>query len=286
MVGGASWSSSTVTRRPDGEVVADFPQRAPREPHAGERPVVQHRAVVARERPGHALDDGRTVDDEAPAALRGRALAEGQAAMLREVGGSHRRAVLLQVPGLRDDDAPAFADLHSHQLAVGLLAEPDRAVESFRDEVGDAVGQFERDRELGMLGDEARHERGDVRATEARRRGDAQVSRRLLAARRDGALGVLEFAQDPLAVLQEGDAFRRQRQAARGALDQLDAQPGLERIEPATDHRRRQALVPGRGAQAAALRDVHERGDFLERVHRRRWGGFVRPGKRCCAVDC
>ena len=124
-------------------------------------------------------------------------------------------------------DAPAFADLHSHQLAVGLLAEADRAVESFRDEVGDAVRQFERDREPRMLGDEARHERGDVRAPEARRRGDSKVPRRLLAARGDGAFGILEFAQDPLAILHERDAFRRQRQAARGALDQLDAQAGL-----------------------------------------------------------
>ena len=228
---------------------------------------MQHRAVVARDRPGDAFHCRNAVDDEAPAALRRRAVAERQAAMLGEVGRPHRRAVLLQVLRVRHHHASALPDLHPHELAVGLLAETDRAVESFGDEVGDAVRQFQGQRELRMLGGEARDEGRDVHAPEPRRRRDTEMAGRLLAPCRHRALGVFQFAQDALAVLQERGALGSQRKAAGGALDQLDAEARLERVEAASDHGRSQPLVTGGGAQAAALSDVHEGGDFLERVH-------------------
>ncbi len=90
---------------------------------------------------------------------------------------------------------------------------------------------------------------------------------RLDAARGDGGLRRLEFAQDALTVLDEGRALRRQRQAAGGSLQQLDAQPRLERIQTATDHRRCDPLVAGGGGQAAALHDADEGRNLLEMVH-------------------
>jgi hypothetical protein len=50
--------------------------------------------------------------------------------------------------------------------------------------------------------------------------------------------------------------------SARGPLQQLDAQPGFERVEAAPDHGRRDALGARRRRQAAARDDLDEGGNL------------------------
>jgi hypothetical protein len=53
------------------------------------------------------------------------------------------------------------------------------------------------------------------------------------------ALGVGQFVEDALTVFEKSLPFKGQRQLARRAQQQLDAEAGLESIEPTPDHRRR-----------------------------------------------
>jgi hypothetical protein len=55
-----------------------------------------------------------------------------------------------------------------------------------------------------------------------------------------------------LAILEKGLPLEGNGQLARGAQQQLDAEPGFQRIEPAADDGRRHAFDAGSRRQAAA----------------------------------
>ncbi len=181
-----------------------------------------------------------------------------------------RRTAQAQVLGRGHAQAPVLGQAHADQRGVGQIAHPHRAVEPLGGQVDHAVAQIERDRDIGMQLAIARHQRRHVAPPETGRRGDAQVAAGLHAARRYAGLGVRELHQQALAVFQESAALVRERDAPRGAHQQLDAEPLLQRIEPAPHDGRRHALGLGRGRQAAPRRHRHKGFHGLELVHRAR----------------
>lgn len=101
---------------------------------------------------------------------------------------------------------------------------------------------------------------------EPRRRPTRAMPARLHAARRHARLGVLHLVDDALTVLQKRRAFERQRDLARRAHEQLHAEPLFQRIEPPSDHRRRDAFCLRR--RKTALRGNRGEGfDLLESIH-------------------
>ena len=118
-----------------------------------------------------------------------------------------------------------------------------------------------------MRDGEGRHQRRNMPPPEPGRRRQPQVAARLHAARRDARLGVLHVVDDALAVLEKRRAFEGQRDLARGAHQQLDAEPLFERVDAAADDGGRDALGLRRGRQAALGRDGDESFDLLETVH-------------------
>jgi hypothetical protein len=79
-------------------------------------------------------------------------------------------------------------------------------------------------------------------AAEAARRRHTQVAARFHAASADAGFGAGQVGQQALAVFEEGAAFVGERDAPRGAHQQLDAQARLQRVDAPADHRRRHAL--------------------------------------------
>jgi hypothetical protein len=112
-----------------------------------------------------------------------------------------------------------------------------------------------------------RHQGRHVAPPEAGRRRDAQVAAGFHAAGADAGFGVGQVGQQALAILEEGAALVRQRDAPRGAQQQLHAQPLLQRVDAPADHRRRHALGTRGGRQAASAGHRDERFDLLEPVH-------------------
>jgi hypothetical protein len=92
----------------------------------------------------------------------------------------------------------------------------------------------------------------------------------LHAAGADAGFGIGQVGQQALAVFQEGAALVGERDAPRGAQQQLHAQAFFQRVDAPADHRRRHALGQRGGGQAALGGHRHEGFDLLEPVHGRR----------------
>jgi len=256
-----------AAQAPAAKVLAHFPQRAPREPAPGERPVVQHGSVVALDARRHAQRNDAPVDGELPAARLVAVAAEGQAFVLREIVRRARHPASRQVVGAGDDEAPVLRQVHADEARVVERADAHRDVDVLVDDVRDAVGEFEGDRHLRMRFEERRHERSDVHATEAGRGGDAQVPARLDSAERYRRLCVVQVAQQSLAVFEEGAALEGERDAPRGSHEQAHAQARFERVDATTDHGRRHAFGARGRAQAALRGDRDEGLDLAESRH-------------------
>ncbi len=84
--------------------------------------------------------------------------------------------------------------------------------------------------------------RRDVAAAEGRRRGDHQVAAHRIAPGADRTLDLVELAQQAAALVQELLAQLGEREPARRAVHQLDAEALLQRVEPPPHHHRGDAL--------------------------------------------
>jgi hypothetical protein len=144
------------------------------------------------------------VDLEGPAARLAGVGAQRQAGVAGELVRVARRARALQVGRGGHAQAAVVGQPRADQAGVGQVAHAHRAVEALVDDVDHAVAEVERQAQVGMLGQEARHQRRHVAAAEAGRRRDAQMAAGLEPARADGGLGVGQRGQQALAVLQEG----------------------------------------------------------------------------------
>jgi hypothetical protein len=93
------------------------------------------------------------------------------------------------------------------------------------------------------------------------------VAAGLDAAGADAGLGIGQVGQQALAVFQEGAAFVRERDASRGAHQQLHAQAFFQRVDAPADHRRRHTFGQRGGREAALGGHRHEGFDLLEPGH-------------------
>src|SRR5437016_3122956 len=104
-------------------------------------------------------------------------------------------------------------------------------------------------------------------AAERGRRRHDEAARGALRADRDRVLRGVELVEEPMAILVEGRALRRERHLARRALEELDAEALLELVDAPAHHRGRHALLARRGREAAALRHLDECRELLEAIH-------------------
>ena len=94
-------------------------------------------------------------------------------------------------------------------------------------------------------------------------------------ARADCGLRTGQVAEQTLAVFEKGAAFVGQSQPARGAQEQLDAEPGFQRVDAPAHDSRRHALGQGRRGEAAFGGHGDKGFDLLESVH-----GLIVPMQR------
>jgi hypothetical protein len=180
-----------------------------------------------------------------------------------------RHTGALQVGRRGHTQAAVVGQAHAHQAGIGQVAHADGAVKAFVDDVHHPVAQVQRQAHLGVLQAERRHQRGHVAAAETGRRGDTQVPAGLDAAGADAGLGIAQIGQQALAIFKKGTAFVRERDAARGAHQQLHAQAFFQRVNAPANHRRGHVLGQRGGREAAPGGDRHKGFDLLEPSHGR-----------------
>ena len=177
------------------------------------------------------------------------------------------RSVTRQIGRARDHHAPILRQPDRYEAGVRQLADADRAVDALVHQIHDAIGEVQRAGHVRIHLQEFAQQRRDVQAPEAGRRGHADMAARLHTPQTHRRLGIGEVIEDALAILEEGRSLESQRNAARRARHELDAQALLQRVEPAADDRRGDALRPGRCRKAPLDRDTDEGFDLLERIH-------------------
>ena len=115
------------------------------------------------------------------------------------------------------------------------------------------VRQLQVDDDLGMCGMEGGHDPCDMTTAEAERRDDAQMAGDLATPVGEGVLEFLERAEHAQAAIGQQLAFVGQGQHAAGAVDELHAEPLLQRAQPLADRGRGDIeLARGRGERARA----------------------------------
>jgi hypothetical protein len=130
---------------------------------------------------------------------------------------------------------------------------------------------------LATIGDERRHQ------PRQRHRGvDAHGAARRRMQVAGGGLRLLDLGQDLGAALVEGAARFGDAHFACGAVEQLDPEPLLERLDMARHHGRREVETLRRGGEAAMIHDLDEGGHAGNSIHRESCstavGGFWAQG--------
>ena len=187
--------------------------------------------------------------------------------MLRELLGRARLAVAREIVGRRAADELRAADPARDEILPADESDPHRGVESFVDEIDDAVGQLDVEAHLGK----ARGEFGDRGREVVRAEGHA-AGEPQRPARRDGAgarrrLRLLEVGEELHATLVERTSGFGEGEAARRAVEQPGAKVRLELGHVARHRRHRHAEAIGGAREAAGLDDLGESGDGVEAVH-------------------
>ena len=134
-------------------------------------------------------------------------------------------------------------------------------------QVHDAVGQGDLDLDVRVAREELRQRRHQLVRAEGMAHVHAQPSLRPLAEARDFVLGLLDVREDALRAVEEGLALRGEREAARGAVQEPDAEAVLHARDELRDGRGRETEV-ARGRREPALLDrAHERGHVRGERH-------------------
>ena len=226
--------------------------------------------------------------DERPDGRHGRRA--GNIAGGKQAGHRHRQQVcglartpdLLQRGRRRDETIFRHEQRPLHIARVRLRADADRQIAIVFDEIDRLVGDDELDPHIRIF----LAERGNMwqqrgveqrvwhhYAQDAGRRvvmNDRQRFR-LLDRRKAARGGLIDLASD----------FRH-RQAARGAVEQCDAEPRLEFLYLAADRARRQAELARRADEALAVDDGDEYQQIVELLH----CGHRTPAARSPAISC
>jgi hypothetical protein len=111
-----------------------------------------------------------------------------------------------------DQRALCGADAVRHQRTVGQLADAHRDVDALLDKIDEAVIQAQVHAHARMRCEERFHQRQQLQAAKAHRRGQAQPARELLLALAQRALGLGDFGDEPARLLEVALALFGQRQ--------------------------------------------------------------------------
>ena len=139
-----------------------------------------------------------------------------------------RHRVAREVSGRGAADQLGRAESTRHHALLADLADPDREVESFLDEVHGSIGEIEVEAHLRMQHGELGDGRREMTVAEAHATGEAQRAARLHGRQAHRALGLLEIGQQLQGPLVEGLAGFGQREAASGAMEQARLEVRLE----------------------------------------------------------
>ncbi|MNT10391.1 hypothetical protein D3C72_1452190 [compost metagenome] len=229
---------------------------------------MQQLAVVAVEVAVDAHRHGLAVLAEVPAALLAALQVERQAVVLGQVVQRLRHAVPGEVRRRAAHHALVRCQLDRDEVRIDRPADADAHVIAFAHQVDHAVSQVKGDLHFRVGGEEGRRVRRHVLAPERGRRRHDQVAGGLVLAFGDQHLGAVQVGERLLALLHEHRALLGHGDAARGAVQQLDADARFERVDAAADHHRRDVLRQRRGGHAAVLHHGDKGFDLLEFVHR------------------
>jgi len=138
------------------------------------------------------------------------------------------RAVLAQVGGRSAQHQAGGGELAADEGGVGQAGDAHREIKTFFHQIDHAVGQGHVQRDLGVHRHELHPQRRQVQQAEGEGRVDAQQATGLAAARRDLGLGLVHGGQHLLATRVKHLALGRERELARGPVQQAHAQARFE----------------------------------------------------------
>jgi hypothetical protein len=138
---------------------------------------------------GHDL--GPAVPARGPAALARRGGTAADQIVLRKIGEALRRAPAREIGRGGDEETPRAFELARHEARIRLLADPQRKLGAFGDEIFVAIRHHQIDRQLWMPIEKGGEKRRDPPRAICRRQRDAQGPRNPLSAARR-VLGVLD----------------------------------------------------------------------------------------------
>jgi hypothetical protein len=187
--------------------------------------------------------------------------------MAHELGRVLRAAAEGQVAGRGERQQLAGAEL-AHDVA-GLEAAGDahREVDALFDEVDPPVGEVHRQLDLGVELRERQHQRRQPLEAVAEGQAHPQLAPRGGALLHQLGFGGVDHVEDRPAFVEVGGARRGEREAARAAHHELDAQVLLQRRDLPGDHRAHGAELVGHRGKAAQLGHPHEGTHCIELVH-------------------
>lgn len=157
-----------------------------------------------------------------------------------------------QVGGRGAQDAAARGDLVGNQVRFQDLAHADVEVEVLGDQVDAAVQQFQPDFERGMALAQQGQRRAEVVAPEPQAGADAQQAPWLRACAANRFQHAFDVIQDLLRPQEGRFTVGAHADTARGAVEQFDAEHGLEGGDALAHMRGGQAHLVGAGAKAGA----------------------------------
>src|SRR6516162_6276745 len=230
-----------------------------RNAEAGANSVTQGRAVgeshVALWRHG-ALG---AVADEPPGAGQSRvAHREADAIVVFKVLRLPGSAMPREIAGRADDAELSLRQPPGDQGRIFQRAEPEADVDTLLDEIDIAIGEAEREPEIGILRLELAEQGNDLDAAEGGGHVDAQSADRLQARVLQHEFGFVEICQDLTTALVEGGAVFGQADATRGTCKEPHAKLLLEPADRIARAGLCDAEISGGANETAPLRNLHE----------------------------
>ena len=147
----------------------------------------------------------------------------------------------------------------------GVAADGD--VEALVQQVDEAVADVQPELDLRIGGEQRRQPRRELELRHRHRGGHPDQADRLGEAAAHDRLGGLGLDRRGAGAVVERAPDLGQREAARAAVDQPRAEPGLELGDPLADRRLRRARDPGGRGEAAALDGEDEGAQVVEIQH-------------------
>ena len=201
---------------------------------------------------------------ERPAAATRRR--EDDAAMLHQVQRPQRRAELLEIPRACEDHGLDHRDLARHEPGVAERTHAHGDVDLLGVDVDRPVRQRHAHAHVGVAAMELEERRRQVAHAHGDGGGDAQLPARVAGGSRHLLLEPVERLDQPPARAKVGLALRGQCQLARGAGDELHAEPRLQPPHELGDRRRGEPQIGSGGRKAAALDGAHEHAHLRQLV--------------------